>query len=185
MSENKDLYIHQKLVEGAKRNSRNAQSQLYELYYKSIFNICYRIIGDVYAAEDLMQDAFIDAFKNIHQHKEEVSFGAWLKKIAINECINYLKRKQLIAQKLEVYSIENIETEEQSARFTVAEIKHALKELAPNYRLVFSLYLIEGYDHDEIASILNISASTSRSQLSRAKKQVKNILENITIRQHE
>ena len=96
-----------------------------------------------------------------------------------------MKRKQLIAQKLEVYSIENIETEEQSARFTVAEIKHALKELAPNYRLVFSLYLIEGYDHDEIAGILNISASTSRSQLSRAKKQVKNILENITIRQHE
>ena len=85
MSEHKDLYIHQKLVVDAKRNSRKAQSQLYELYYKSIFNSCYRIIGDVYAAEDLMQDAFINAFKNIYQHKEEVSFGAWLKKIAINE----------------------------------------------------------------------------------------------------
>lgn len=177
MSEKAIPYIHQQLVEKAKQNSRSAQSQLYELYFKAIYNSCYRIIGDQFTAEDIMHDAFIEAFKNIHQHRGQVTFGAWLKKIAINRSINYLKKEKLIAHKLEDYRIENQEQEENSENFSIKDIKLTLKELPPNYRLIFSLYLIEGYDHDEIASILKISASTSRSQLSRAKKQVRTLLE--------
>ena len=144
-------------------------------------------MNDSFIAEDIMHDAFIQAFKNILQFDENSTFGAWLKKIAINRSINHLKRDKLIAQKLEDYKDLHPEEEQQKVQlnFTIAEIKKALVQLPTNYRLVFSLYLIEGYDHEEIGEIMNISKSTSRSQLSRAKKQVKKILENITIQEHE
>tara|TARA_B110000503_G_C7157385_1_gene417929 strand:+ start:225 stop:659 length:435 start_codon:yes stop_codon:yes gene_type:complete len=144
-------------------------------------------VNDSFIAEDIMHDAFIQAFKNILQFDENSTFGAWLKKIVINRSINHLKREKLIAQKLEDYKDLHPEEEQQKVQlnFTIAEIKKALVQLPTNYRLVFSLYLIEGYDHEEIGEIMNISKSTSRSQLSRAKKQVKKILENITIQEHE
>ena len=144
-------------------------------------------MNDSFIAEDIMHDAFIQAFKNILQFDENSTFGAWLKKIVINRSINHLKREKLIAQKLEDYKDLHPEEEQQKVQlnFTIAEIKKALVQLPTNYRLVFSLYLIEGYDHEEIGEIMNISKSTSRSQLSRAKKQVKKILENITIQEHE
>lgn len=177
MTKSEVPHIHQKLIEKARQNNRKAQSQLYELYYKAIFNSGLRIVSDYQTAEDLMQDTFIDAFKNIHQYHQQSTFGAWLKKIVINKSINHIRKQQLIADKLEDYSTE--ETEEQEEyEFTVEEIKKALDQLSPNYKLVFSLYLIEGYDHDEIAQIMSISASTSRSQLSRAKQQLKKIIEN-------
>ncbi len=179
MSEIATPHIHQNLVDKAKQNNRPAQSQLYELYSKAIFNSCYRIVNDSFIAEDIMHDAFIQAFKNILQFNENSTFGAWLKKIAINLSINHLTREKLIAQKLEDYKGLHIEEDEQKEQldFSISEIKEALVQLPTNYRLVFSLYLIEGYDHEEIGEIMNISKSTSRSQLSRAKKQIRTLLE--------
>lgn len=171
--------IHIKLIEEAKRNEKRAQSQLYLLYYKSIYNCCLRIVGDSYAAEDLMQDSFIMAFKNIKQFNSEVMFGAWIKKIAINTSINYLKRNELMAQKMKDYGTLNEQDEdgeETQSEFTIQEVLKAMEGLATNYRIVFSLYMIEGYDHDEIAKIMSISASTSRSQLSRARSKIKTII---------
>lgn len=178
MSEKVTPYIHKKLVEKAKQNSRAAQSQLYELYFKAIYNSCFRIVGNSFSAEDIMHDSFIEAFKNIEQHNESSTFGAWLKKIAINRSINFLKKEKLIALKIEDYKELNSteEAEQELFDFTISEIKEALTQLPTNYKLVFSLYLIEGYDHEEISSIMNISTSTSRSQLSRAKKQIKILL---------
>ena len=176
MSEKEIPHIHKALIKAAKRNNRKAQSELYELYYKAIYNCCLRIVNNTFVAEDLMHDSFIESFKNINQFNESATFGAWLKKIAINKSINYLKREKLIAHKLEHYS--SIEEDENSeTNLSIKEVKMALEQLPTNYRLVFSLYLIEGYDHEEIGSILNISKSTSRSQLSRAKKEVKRVLE--------
>lgn len=177
MPEKEITYIHQNLVEKAKQNDRTAQSQLYEFYFKAIFNSCHRIVTDSFVAEDIMHDSFIEAFKKIKQHNESATFGAWLKKIAINRSINHLKKEKLIANKFEYYTASEEVEGEKEIKLSVQEIKMALTQLAPNYRSVFSLYLIEGYDHDEIGEIMNISASTSRSQLSRAKKKVRMLLE--------
>ncbi len=171
--------IHIKLIEAAKRNERKAQSQLYRLYYKAIYNSCLRIVGDAFAAEDLMQDSFIIAFKNIDQFNSKVMFGAWIKKIAMNTSINYLRKNELIAQKMEDYSIlseNNEEENEVETQYEIEEVLKAMDKLATNYRIIFSLYMIEGYDHEEIAEILSINSSTSRSQLSRAKNRIKNII---------
>jgi RNA polymerase sigma factor (sigma-70 family) len=177
MPEKEITSIHQNLVKKAKQNDRPAQSQMYEFYFKAIFNSCHRIVTDSFVAEDIMHDSFIEAFKNIKQHNESATFGAWLKKIAINRSINHLKKEKLIANKLKDYTASEEVESKKEIKLSVQEIKMALTQLAPNYRSVFSLYLIEGYDHDEIGEIMNISASTSRSQLSRAKKQVRMLLE--------
>jgi RNA polymerase sigma factor (sigma-70 family) len=177
MPEKEITSIHQNLVKKAEQNDRPAQSQMYEFYFKAIFNSCHRIVTDSFVAEDIMHDSFIEAFKNIKQHNESATFGAWLKKIAINRSINHLKKEKLIANKLKDYTASEEVESKKEIKLSVQEIKMALTQLAPNYRSVFSLYLIEGYDHDEIGEIMNINASTSRSQLSRAKKQVRMLLE--------
>lgn len=172
-------HIHQALVNEAKQNKKKAQSQLYTLYFKAMYNTSLRIVGESYVAEDLMQDAFIDAFKNIHQFDEQATFGAWLKRIVINKSINHVKKQQLIAKKLEDYSshIEDDDAgEEENMNYSIEDIKSAMKQLSPQYKIVFSLYMIEGYDHDEIAEIMQISSSTSRSQLSRGKQQLKKLI---------
>ncbi|MBL4708604.1 MAG: RNA polymerase sigma factor [Flavobacteriales bacterium] len=179
MSNTPITYIHQPLIEAAKKEDRNAQSKLYTLYYKAIYNSSLRIVGDRFSAEDIMQDSFIDGFKNIHQFDARSTFGAWIKKIAINKSINFIKRQQLLTHKLDDYSnAEEVDQEEESETHSIEEVKMAMNKLAPNYKVVFSLYMIEGYDHDEIAKIMDISSSTSRSQLSRAKKQVKRLIQN-------
>lgn len=179
MSNTAITYIHQPLIEAAKKEDRNAQSKLYTLYYKAVYNSSLRIVEDRFTAEDIMQDAFIDGFRNLHQFDARSTFGAWIKKIAINKSINYIKKQQLVAHKLEDYSIvEELEGTEENEMHSIEEVKEAMKKLAPNYKVVFSLYMIEGFDHDEIAEIMNISSSTSRSQLSRAKKQLKKLIQN-------
>ena len=169
-------HIHQQLVAAARANERNAQSELYKLYFKAIYNSSLRIVGDSFVAEDLMQDAFIDAFKNMELYDAKSTFGAWIKKIVINKSINYLKKQQLIAEKLEDYSTIDDDLDEYEFEFNVDDVKKASQQLSPQYKLVFSLYMIEGYDHDEISEIMSISSSTSRSQLSRAKQQLIKIL---------
>lgn len=172
----KTINIHHKLVEACKNNNRQAQNKVYELYYKAMYNTAYRILPNSLEAEDVMQEAFISAFKNIDTYREEVSFGAWLKKIVINKSLDVLKKKDIDTINVDDYdknlpevnsdiSITNLEDD-------VKEIKKALYNLAPGYRVILSLYLFEGYDHEEIAQIQNISASTSRSQYTRAKKKL-------------
>lgn len=180
MTINSQPHVHQALVNKAKLNDQGAQSQLYGLYYKAIYNSSLRIVGDQYTAEDIMQDAFIDGFKKIKQFKSESTFGAWIKKIAINKSIDYLKKKQLIADKLEDYTAINEDTDEEEF-YSVEMIKSAMRSLSPSYKTIFSLFMIEGYDHEEISEIMGISQSTSRSQLTRAKMKLKKIIEQNTL----
>lgn len=177
MIEKTNTSIHKQLVELARRNDRKAQSELYQIYSKAMYNTSLRIVSDTFVAEDLLHDSFIDGFKNIGSFQFESTFGAWLKRIVINKSINYLKKKQLIAEKLEDYSIINENLDDQEANInSIEKIKYAMNYLAPNYKVVFSLYMIEGYDHEEIASIMNITSNTSRSQLTRAKSRIRQIL---------
>lgn len=130
-------------------------------------------------AEDLLQNSFVDVFSKIGSFRAESSIGAWIKRIVVNNCINHLKKKRLKVEELiENYhdGFEQIEDCEDLG-LTVPMVKSALKELPDGYRVVFTLYAFEGYDHEEIGNILDISTSTSKSQYSRAKQKLRTQLQ--------
>ncbi len=169
--------IHKKLIEKCRKGNRQAQFDIYKLYYKAMFNTCLRLIADQQEAEDVMQEAFLNAFRKLDTYKGEVNFGSWLKKIVINKALDHIK-----AQKNEFDEInenylyiedEEIEVNDNDIDKTVEKIKQAIMKLADNYRIILTLYLLEGYDHQEIAQILGINPSSSRSQLTRAKNKLK------------
>ena len=163
------------LIEKCKKNDRKAQMMLYKKYCDGMFYVAMRFLKNEDDAEDMVQEAFIKAFQKIEQYKAEVSFGAWLKKIVVNKCIDFLKTRRLEIITLEegymhVQDDDNWEVED---HITVTEVKYAIECLDEKYKYVVMLYLIEGYDHSEISQILNISETASRTQLMRAKKKLR------------
>jgi len=169
--------IHQDLIEGCKNGDQKAQFQIYKLYYKAMYNTSLRIVNDTMEAEDIMQESFLSAFEKIETYSGTVSFGAWLKRIVINRSLDALNRRKMIFEDIEYHQgIKDTSSEEtmfvDDIDSKVEEVKKAIEKLPDGYRIILSLYLIEGYDHDEIAEILSISSSTSRSQLSRAKQKL-------------
>lgn len=171
--------IHQSIINQCKKNNAKAQMQLYKLYCDAMFLIAHRYVLDRFVAEDIMQEAFIKAFKNIESYRNEVSIGAWLKKIVINHSIDYLKKRKLevVSINEEVAKVYDDETDwKVETNIDVDGIKEVINSLQEKYRLVLSLYLLEGYDHSEIASILKITENTSRTHLLRGKKILKNKL---------
>ncbi len=178
MNKQESIYtnIHQDIIDRCKSGEQKAQFQLYKLYYKAMYNTCLRIVNDSLEAEDIMQESFLKAFEKINFYKGEVSFGAWLKRIVVNHSLDELRKRKLITDSLEdsVYEIKEAEKEANTfdIQWKIEEIKKEINNLPDGYRIVISLYLIEGYDHDEISKIMNISSSTSRSQCARAKKKL-------------
>jgi len=175
--------IHKTLIERSKQGDAKAQYELYNNYSKAMYNICYRMMNNQQEAEDMLQEAFTECFLKLNSFRYESSFGAWLKRIVINKCINHLKKRKvnlLLADNLEIYQKNNpISTDmydENSRNFEVKQILDAMNKLSDGYRIIFSLYLIEGYDHGEIADILSISESTSKSQYMRAKRRIKELI---------
>ncbi len=169
--------IHQDLLDGCKTGDQKAQFQIYKLYYKAMYNTSLRIVNDTMEAEDIMQESFLSAFEKIETYSGTVSFGAWLKKIVINRSLDALNRRKAIFEDIDAYTgIRDEGTEEITRKedldIQVEEVKEAINRLPDGYRVILSLYLLEGYDHDEIAEIMSISSSTSRSQLSRAKQKL-------------
>ncbi|MFT5779612.1 MAG: RNA polymerase sigma factor (sigma-70 family) [Crocinitomicaceae bacterium] len=160
--------IHQDLIEGSKNGDRKAQKALFDLYSKAMFNIGVRLLGNTEDAADVAQDTFIDAFTKLDQFKGTSSFGAWMKRIMINKSINFLNRKKIHFELVvDVASTEEDELEDQD--FLMQQLMASLPDLPEGCRVIFTLFYFEGFDHDEIASILKISKSTSKSQLSRAR----------------
>ncbi|MGM0532290.1 MAG: RNA polymerase sigma factor [Bacteroidota bacterium] len=172
--------IHQDVIDRCRKGEQKAQFQIYKLYYKAMYNTSFRIVNDRMEAEDIMQEAFLKAFDKIHTYSGKVSFGAWLKRIVINHSLDELKKKKIELDSLEdnVYNLEEEEEtekeeDEKEIWNKVEEIREAINELPDGYRIVLSLYLLEGYDHEEIAEILNMTSSTSRSQYTRAKNKLR------------
>ncbi|OFX88763.1 MAG: hypothetical protein A2W99_04660 [Bacteroidetes bacterium GWF2_33_16] len=178
------LNIHQDIIDRCKSGEPKAQFQLYKLYYKAMFNTCLRIVNDRLEAEDIMQESFLKAFEKIITYKGEVSFGAWLKRIVVNHSLDELRKKKLDLQSIEESGINpatennNSKEDEEEIQVRAEEIRDQINYLPDGYRIVLSLYLIEGYDHDEIGEILKISSSTSRSQCARAKQKLIELLRN-------
>jgi RNA polymerase sigma-70 factor (ECF subfamily) len=141
-----------------------------------MYSVSLRIINDDMEAEDVMQEAFLSAFKKIGTYKGEVSFGAWLKKIVVNRSLDYLKKRKVQFEEINERTTQIKDYQMETKEVDVQTIKKAIQALPDGYRVVLSLYLLEGYDHDEISQILGISNSSSRTQLLRAKNKLKTIL---------
>lgn len=172
--------LHQPIIDQCKNNNAKAQMQLYNLYCKAMFLVAFRYVNDSFIAEDVMQDAFIKAFKNIKSFKNEVAFGAWLKKIVINQSIDQLKKNKLELVSINEEVIANTESEDWKVDndISIDLIIEEINTLKEKYRLVLTMYLLEGYDHQEISEILNITTNTSRTHLLRGKKILKEQLKN-------
>ncbi len=181
IEENRSADIHRHLIKQCREGDHQAQFRIYKLYYKAMYSTALRIVKTSQEAEEVMQDAFLSAFEKIGEFKGEVSFGAWLKKIVINRSLDLLRKKKILFDDLEeadtAVATEEISDDEQYTMIDVQRIKAALKQLPEGYRTILSLYLFEGYDHEEIAGILGISPVTSRTQYSRGRKKLKELLE--------
>lgn len=170
--------IHKKLVERCIRGERKAQFELYKLYSKAMFNISYRMLNNKSDAEDMLQEVFTDIFTRIHTFRFDSTIGAWIKRITVNKCINEINRKKTNLNFVEDISVfdKGVNDEEENIPLSVDNVKNAMEQLPNGSRIIFSLYLLEGYDHEEISQILNISESTSKTQYMRAKQKVKELL---------
>ena len=167
--------MHEELIARCKTGDREAHYRIYKLYARSMYNVSYRITGREEDAEDALQEAFISAFNSLESYRGDATFGAWLKRIVVNKSINVLKkRKHELLPEDERWDIAEEEVhEEYREDLTVGRVKKAIEELPDGYRTVLSLYLLEGYDHQEISAIMGISESTSKSQLNRAKMKLR------------
>jgi RNA polymerase sigma-70 factor (ECF subfamily) len=171
--------INAPLVERCRLGDRRAQAEIYKRYSKAMFNASLRITGNYAEAEDVLQEAFLSAFRELHSYKGDSSFGSWLKRIVINKSINCLRNRRLqlvpLGEQHDAaagpdstdYAADGDET-----HWRADVVRRCVQELPDGYRVVLTLYLLEGYDHAEIAGILGITESTSKSQYSRARKKL-------------
>lgn len=171
--------IHQVLIDLCRKGDSKAQFDIYNLYHRAMYNTCLRIVDDAVEAEDIMQEAFFKAFDRINTYRNEVSFGAWLKRIVVNASLDFVKKKKLLHTPLDqVHGLSAFE-EEESNTFSpesVEQLNNAITQLPEGYRLVVTLFYLEEYSHEEIAEMLGITSSTSRSQLARAKRRLVEVL---------
>ena len=174
------MAVHYDIVEACLLGDRNAQFKLYNLYSRAMYNTCLRMVSDTETAQDVLQNAFYDVFQSLESFRFESSVGTWIKRIVINNCLNHLKKRKLYFQELTETAHHVIDTEETNdagfSVYNVERVRKAVDILPEGYRVVLTLYAFEGYDHEEIASILGITESTSKSQYLRAKNKLKLLL---------
>ncbi len=168
--------IHQDLLDRCQEGDQGAQFEIYRLYYRSMYNSSLRIVGIPEEAEDIMQESFLTAFRKLKSYSGEVSFGSWLKKIVINRSLDLLRKRKVIFAELHADLPVTTEPEQEVETITVDEVKSAIALLSDGYRTIVSLILLEGYDHEEVSEILGIKNVTSRTQFSRARQKLREIL---------
>ena len=173
------------LIQACKKGNQPAQFEIYKLYYKAMYNTSLRIVKDSFEAEDIMQEAFLNAFTKLDTFKGEVAFGAWLKRIVINKSLTHLKTNNRFTEvKLDVVERSLSNNEEEDVENEVSnyssirakEVIEMLEKLKDNYRIALTLNLIEGYDNVEIATIMQISNENCRTTISRAKSKLRKLL---------
>ena len=167
-----------KLIDRCKNGDKAAQFTIYKQYYKAMYNTALRIVNDSFEAEDIMQESFLAAFTKLNTFSETVTFGAWLKRIVINNSISALKKNnKLNTVQIDKVIIKEVEEESQDyCGINVKDILIKLNELKNNYKVALTLHLIEGYDYEEIAQIMDITYENSRTTISRAKNKLRQLL---------
>ena len=179
MSLNAAILAPDELVKQCLDGNASAYRMLYERYNKAMFNTALRIVNKPADAEDILQDSFTDAFSQLSSFENKSTFGAWLKQIVIYKSINFLKRKRMDLVDMEMAGEivdENETIDEAEIWYTVESIRNTMLQMPDGYRTVLSLYLLEGYDHEEIAEILGVAQSTVRTQYIRAKQKLLKLL---------
>mgnify|MGYP000898432420 FL=1 len=168
------------LIERCLQGDTLGYKELYVRYSKAMYNTCLRMLNNVAEAEDVLQESFIEAFKNLERFEHRTSFGGWLKQICINRSINQLKKRKIDWVDMEKTSVydhaDEKEIDEMETNMQVESVKKAIMKLPDGYRTVLNLYLMEGYDHEEISEILHVAESTTRSQYMRAKQKLLQLL---------
>ncbi len=168
------------LIALCRQGNRRAQQQLYRRYCDAMYNVCFRLLGHAAEAEDALQESFVDVFDKLDSFREESSLGAWIKRIVINQCLNVLKKRRIrfeaLSESVEQVREDDPDVENDQIVYEVKRVREAIMKLPDGYRQVLTLYLIDGYDHAEIASILGIRETGSKSQYSRAKAKLREML---------
>jgi RNA polymerase sigma-70 factor (ECF subfamily) len=172
---NESFDITKMLVERARKGDLQAMHRLYKMYVRAMYNTSIRIVANQLDAEDILQESFASAFSKLGTFKEAASFGAWLKRIVINKSINHVKKQKIWVEDIDYLTEKEDNTDEISDDSIFTEvspemINEAIKTLPDKAKVVFNLYLLEGYQHKDIAKMLKISESTSKSQYQRARK---------------
>lgn len=169
------------LVERCRNGDTKAYRKLYDLYARAMFNTALRILNNRTDAEDVLQEAFTEAFSNLNSFGERATFGTWLRRITVNRSINFLKKKRIpttgLDEELTNGMQEDDPFDDSVMRYRINEIREAIQELPDGYRTVICLHLLEGYDHEEISQILQVSQVTVRTQYSRARKKLLHIIQ--------
>jgi RNA polymerase sigma factor (sigma-70 family) len=175
--------VHQELLDSCNQGDNNAQMQIYNLYYKAMYNTSLQIVGNSAEAEDIMQESFLKAFRLLPKTNLESGFGGWLKRIVVNKSLDVVRKRKIYFEDVDgirdtTIDESTFENDGESINDKIKRVRSAMAELPEKYRMVLSLNLLEGFDHEEISSLLGITASTSRAQLSRGKQKLLAILKN-------
>ncbi|WP_088340856.1 RNA polymerase sigma factor [Robiginitalea sediminis] len=167
------------LIQACLRGDSRAQMKVYDRYYQAMYNTALRIVKDAATAEDIMQESFLSAFTRLDSFKGEVTFGAWLKRIVINNSIYHYRKQQKnreVGLDSVLYKVEANEVGDADSGSTAQmaqKVLETMKQLKDNYRIALTLHLIEGYDYEEMSEILDISYANCRTTVSRAKESLR------------
>ncbi|MCA9740643.1 MAG: sigma-70 family RNA polymerase sigma factor [Deferribacteres bacterium] len=171
----------QELVVRCSSGERSAQFQLYEKYKDSVYSIAFRMANDSQVAEDIVQDVFIKVFKNIGSFRGDAAFSSWLYRITSNVCINHFRKakrwKALVSNGYFETQTETHQAPDAARQTELApHLEHAIRQLPEGYRMVFVLHDVQGFRHEEIGAMLNIAIGTSKSQLHKARRELRQLL---------
>jgi RNA polymerase sigma-70 factor (ECF subfamily) len=169
------------LIDGCLKKNSKSQRRFFELYAGKMMTVCRRYANDQTEAEDMLQESFIRVFNNIAQYRFEGSLEGWIRRIVIHTALRILQKKKIrFAEIKDDLDVEQSMSVDGIATLGAEELLKLISALPDGYRVVFNLYVLEGYDHNEIATMLDINAATSRSQLSKARKVLQTQIENLT-----
>lgn len=171
-----DLY---KAIKAAKKGNPVAQRYLYDQYKVSLFTLCLRYSRDRSEAEDILQEGFIKIFKDLHQYTGRGEVGAWMRKVMVNTALQYLRKWKKDWQHYDSQEYSEVfqQTETIFQKLGLEELTRLIQKLPEGYKIVFNLFVIEGYSHKEISELLGVSENTSKTQLFKAKAALRKQLE--------
>jgi RNA polymerase sigma-70 factor (ECF subfamily) len=169
--------VTDQIVVRCRKGDVRAFHELYEAYSKAMYNICLRMTGHSSDAEDVLQEAFVQIFKNLQKLESDSSLTAWIKRIVVNHCLSYLRKKKVYWEEVgDTEAAVETDVDEEEHALTVSMVKEAIRELPDGYRTVLNLYIFEEYSHREIAALLGITESTVKTQFMRAKEKVRQLV---------
>lgn len=174
------------LIDGCLNNDRKAQKLLYEKYSSKMFGVCMRYAKSKEEAEDILSDSFVQVFVKLSSFKREGSFEGWIRRIVVNTSITAYRNNLKFNLNDEISEVHQLSDDNETAidLLNVQQIKSIIQQMPDGYRMIFNLYVIEGYNHREIAELIGINEGTSKSQFSKAKKWLQNRLIKYSIAQY-